>query len=76
MNDYQWRWFRCYFEGQELTAHIRPGSCGGYVLDVSANAGNGVVYPYFDHVYNNERGALRALKTRFRGAEWEELKNE
>ena len=75
MIDYQWRRFRCYFEGKDLRATIKPGMYGGYELNVDM-VFNGKFYPKFDYEYKNERDALRALKTRFRGAEWEELKND
>lgn len=75
MAEYQWRNFRCYFEGRELRATIKPGTYGGYTLEVD-EMWDGKRYPRFDFNYKNEAGAVRALKTRFRGAEWEELKNE
>ena len=65
------RVFRCYWEGMELHAIINRGSFDGCSLEVYTY-GNGHKQPYFDHCYKDERGALRAMKTRFRGAEWEE----
>ena len=76
MNDYRWRYFRCYFEGEDLRATIKPGPYGGYLLEVDALALDHKWWPRISHEYKNERGALRAMETRFRGAVWEELKHD
>lgn len=65
------RFFRTYWNGMQLTAMVRPGLCG-YALDVDCLDGDGRKHPYFSRSYKDERGALRAMKTRFRDAEWEE----
>ena len=65
------RFFRTYWEGMNLTAMVRPG-LGGWSLDVECLDYDGRKHPYFSHSYKDERGAVRAMSTRFRGAEWEE----
>lgn len=64
--------FRTYYNGMELTAMIYK-SLSGYTLEVKYTDYNGRKHLHFDHCYKNERGAVRALNTRFRGAEWEEF---
>ena len=64
------RFFKTYWEGMNLHAMVRPG-LAGWALDVWTTD-NGQKHPVFDNTYKDERGAVRALSTRFRGAEWEE----
>lgn len=66
------RFFRTYWEGMKLNAMIRPGISGGKALDVDYVDESGKHHPHFSHCYKDERGAIRAMSTRFRGAEWEE----
>ena len=71
MADSKIRFFKTYWEGMNLTAMIRRG-LSGYALDVEFDY-DGKKHPYADYHYKDERGALRGLKTRFRGAEWTEI---
>lgn len=65
--------FRTYYNGQELIATVYK-SLGGYSLSVNTRDWeSGKNHPVFDHCYKDERGALRAMNTRFRGAEWNEI---
>lgn len=64
--------FKTYHEGMELFAMVSK-SLGGYSLSVNTRDWEtGKKHPVFDQCYKDERGALRAMKTRFRGAVWVE----
>ena len=65
------RIFRTYHNGMNLVAMVSK-SMGGWCLDVQYVDCDGNRHPHFDHSYKDERGAIRAMNTRFRGAEWEE----
>jgi len=66
------RWFRTYHNGMPLTATVIRNPYGRYSVSVWTNI-DGKKHPMFDNNYKDERGAVRALSTRFRGAEWEEF---
>lgn len=66
------RMFRTYWNGMYLTAMVIP-SMGGYSLDVKYEDAEGRMHPHFSHGYKDQRGALRGMNTRFRGADWEEI---
>ena len=65
------RFYKTSWHGMNLTAMIHRG-LSGWALSVDYVDYDGKVHPYFDHAYKDERGAVRALSTRFRGAEWKE----
>lgn len=66
------RWFRCYWNGMQLTATVVRNPYGRYSVDVWTTD-NGQKHPLFDNSYKDEKGAVRALSTRFRDAKWEEF---
>lgn len=72
MSDNIMRWFRTYHDGMELTATVNRNPYGRYSVNVWTTY-DGKKMPIFDSSYKDERGALRALNTQFRGAEWREF---
>lgn len=66
------KFFRTYWNGMELVAMVEKSWAGGYSLSVDCIV-DGQHHPHFHHVYKDQRGAIRAMNTRFRGAEWQPI---
>ena len=68
--------YRAFFSGLNWFATISTTTINGpeeCVLDVYARDERGQQQPDYHHLYRHRRGAIRALKLRYPGAEWREI---